>query len=426
MTGSTQGPGLDTRAAWVIVLAGVGAALHMAKLMPALPLVQRDLGLSLVQAGFLLSTWQVAGMLLGLVMGLAADRVGARRSMLAGFGVLILASALVEYAQTATVLIALRAAEGFGFLLVVTPAPGLIRRLVPPSRVDAMMGVWGSYMPLAAALALLCGPFVMAWAGWRLWWWLLALIAMALALAVWRLVPPDRLASRWVPLSRRPEALVAGAGVAQKVALTLSRPGPWLIALGFAVYSSQWGAVIGFLPTIYAEARVAPGTAAVLSALAAAANMVGNVAAGRLLAQGRRPQDLLWAGYAAMGITSVLAFADLSGIAGSSQPGVADTAWWRFAAVLLFSATGGLIPGTLFAMAVRFAPNDATVSTTVGWMQQWSSIGQFAGPPVVAWLASQMGGWQWTWVATSLCAAAGLALSAGIARQLAAARPGAI
>ena len=74
----------QTLAAWVVVLAGVSAALHMAKLMPALPLVQRDLGLSLVQAGFLLSTWQFAGMLLGLVIGVAADRLGAKRSVLTG------------------------------------------------------------------------------------------------------------------------------------------------------------------------------------------------------------------------------------------------------------------------------------------------------------------------------------------------------
>jgi len=58
------------------------------------------------------------------------------------------------------------------------------------------------------------------------------------------------------------------------------------------------------------------------------------------------------------------------------------------------------------------------VSTTVGWMQQGSAAGQFAGPPVVAWLASQVGGWQWTWLATGLCCVLGVLLSALIARTL--------
>ena len=68
----------------------------------------------------------------------------------------------------------LRAAEGFGFLLVVLPAPGLVRSLVrslvDPRRVSAMMGVWGAYMPLATALALRFGPLAIAAIGWRAWW----------------------------------------------------------------------------------------------------------------------------------------------------------------------------------------------------------------------------------------------------------------
>src|SRR5256885_6804557 len=72
---------------------------------------------------------------------------------------------------------------------------------------------------------------------------------------------------------------------------------------------------------------------------------------------------------------------------------------------VLFSAAGGLIPGTLFSMAVRLAPDESPVSTTVGFMQQWSSVGQFAGPPLVAAVAVQAGGWQWAWGGTAgMCA----------------------
>ena len=87
----------------------------------------------------------------------------------------------------------------------------------------------------------------------------------------------------------------------------------------------------------------------------------------------------------------------------------------RYVAVLLFSAVGGLIPATLFSLAVRLAPSEQTLSSTVGWMQQWSAFGQFAGPPLVAWVASRSGGWQWTWVATGACSLLGLLLAARIA-----------
>jgi MFS family permease len=65
---------------------------------------------------------------------------------------------------------------------------------------------------------------------------------------------------------------------------------------------------------------------------------------------------------------------------------------------------------------VRVAPGAHTLSTTVGWVQQWSSLGQFAGPPLVAWVASQAGGWQFTWLATGACSAAGLALTVLLVR----------
>jgi MFS family permease len=77
-----------------------------------------------------------------------------------------------------------------------------------------------------------------------------------------------------------------------------------------------------------------------------------------------------------------------------------------------------LIPGTLFSLAVRVAPNDQTVATTVGWMQQWSAFGQFAGPPVVAWVAVRAGGWRWTWLVTAACAVACALLAAVLQRHL--------
>lgn len=51
------------------------------------------------------------------------------------------------------------------------------------------------------------------------------------------------------------------------------------------------------------------------------------------------------------------------------------------------------------------------MSTTVGWMQQCSSAGQFLGPPLVAWVAGLAGGWQWTWVLTGTASAVGLLLA---------------
>lgn len=377
--------------AWLVILAGVSAALHVGKLPPALPVLRDALGVTLVEAGFLLSLVQLAGMTLGLLVGVVADGLGPRRTMVLGLCTLSVAGMLGAGAQHPAPLLLLRAVEGLGFLLVVLPAPGLIRRMVQPQALSRMLGMWGAYMPLGAALALLTGPGVMVVVGWQGWWVLVAAISMAMAVWLWMALPPG--ADDAPPGA--PQSLLA------RVQRTLAVPGPWLAAIAFAFYSAQWLAVIGFLPTIYAQAGLAAGWTAVATATAAAVNMVGNIASGRLLHRGWPAQTLLYLGYAAMAVGAVLAFAPWAAADVAGGPAL------RFAGVLLFSSVGGLIPGTLFSLAVRLAPGESTVSTTVGWMQQWSAFGQFAGPPVVAWVAARSGGWSGVWWVTASFAAAG-------------------
>jgi CP family cyanate transporter-like MFS transporter len=396
--------------ALIVILGGVSAALHVGKLPAALPALQAAMSISLVQAGFLLSLVQLAGMTLGLAVGLAADGLGLRRSMLAGLLILAAAGALGGWAQDAASLLCLRAVEGFGVLLASMPAPSLIRRLVQPQRLAAMLGLWGAYMPLGTSLALLTGPLVIGLAGWHGWWWLIAGLSLVAAVLLLLSVPPDeplRLKPRTTSLAA-PATNELGYSWQQRLRQTLSSRGPWLIALSFAVYSGQWLAVVGFLPSICAQAGLSGTLTGVLTALAAAVNMIGNIASGRLLQRGAQPQSLLYGGFAAMGIGALLAYAAVGGV---GLPPVL-----RYAAVLMFSMLGGLIPGTLFSLAVRLAPNDRTVSTTVGWMQQCSAFGQFIGPPLVAWVASRVGGWEWTWTVTGTCSVAGIFLARAIGR----------
>ncbi|HPR44460.1 MAG TPA: MFS transporter [Ottowia sp.] len=392
-------------AAWIVLAAGVSAALHVGKLPPAIGALQASLGITLVQAGFLLSLVQLAAVLLGIVAGLTAEGLGLRRCLLGGLAVLSLAGAAGGFAHGPGALLALRAVEGLGFLMATVPAPSLIRRNVPLQSVTRMLGFWGAFMPFGTALALLAGPLVIAAAGWPTWWWGTAAASALMALAVWLGVPADGAAPAMASVASAP-----AAGWRQRLAQTLGAGGPWLGALTFGFYSAQWLAVVGFLPTLYTQAGWGGARGAVLTALVAAVNMSGNIAAGRLLHRGVRPQALLWTGFGAMALGAWLAFSGAT----------AELPALRYAGALLFSSVGGLIPGTLFALAPTLAPGERTIATTVGWMQQWSALGQLAGPPVVAWLASHVGGWQWTWAVTAGCCVAGALLAGRIARQLSA------
>ena len=415
------------------------AALHIGKLPPAIPVLQSQMGVTLVQAGFLLSMVQLAGMLVGVLVGLAADGFGLRRSLLWGLGLLAVASGLGALATQPEALLALRALEGLGVLLVVLPAPSLIRQTVTPAQLPRLLGMWGAYMPTGTALALLTGPVVLGAVGWVGWWAALGLLTACMWGVAWQGLPrpglpagqadaqahngtatPTPLAAPLPALTPTtglhpvtssagcpaiaPRASEAPAQVGYsawaRLHQTLTARGPWLVALAFAMYSSQWLAVVGFLPSVYAQAGVSGGLAGVLTAWVCAANIVGNVVAGRLLQRGMAARWLLNAGFVTMGLMAWLAF----------HPLTAQVPVGRFASVLLFSAVGGLIPGTLFSLAVALAPSPHTVSTTVGWVQQCSSTGQFAGPPVVAWVAAQLGGWHGTWMVTGVAAVVGLLL----------------
>ena len=478
----------------VVVLAGVSAALHVGKLSPAVPLLQQTMQFSLLQAGFLVSLVQLAGMLFGLLIGLWADAIGPRRSMLIGLLLLSLASVAGGFASDIESLLVWRAVEGMGFLLACMPAPGLIRSMVPAARINSALGVWGAYMPFGTALALLFGPFVLVAGEWRYWWWTVAAISLGMATWLWRSTAPDGETPRARPSTRRaadagrdqcetprawpstrnvnggatapgettrarpptpwlpskppaqcetsraqpptarniggenshcetPRARpptqaqepkpVMDAGWIWRVRCTLGTRGPWLVAFAFAAYSAQWLAVVGFLPSMLADSGLPPTWMALPLALAAAVNMVGNIAAGYLLERGALACHLLYIGFTAMAVGALVVFVGLeSGAAGAGMIA------WRYSGLVLFSMVGGMIPGTLFSMAVELTPQGAGVSTTIGWVQQCSALGQFAGPPLVAWVAAATGGWSWSWCVTGVLAAFGLWITRQLQRMV--------
>ncbi len=336
----------------------------------------------------MLSLVQVAGMLFGIVISLLAESIGLRRSMLVGLAISGLASIAGGIAHNVIELLWLRALEGSGFLLTVIAGPGLVRRLVLPRQLSLRLGMWGSYMPIGMALAFLVSPWVISSTSWSVLWWLTGILSLVMAVWLARAVPADS-----VRTSVRADAL-------QILIMTLTHRGPWLVALCFAMYSFQWLAVIGFLPTIYIQNGYDGHLAGALVAFATLANMIGNVMSGRLLHRGIAPQSLLYTGFIAMLFGAILIF---------SLPAASSSA--QYCGVLLFSILGGLVPGTLFSLAVKAAPNEHSVSSTVGLMQQLLSVGLFSGPPIVAWVASQASGWHLTWLITGMCAIAGCIIS---------------
>lgn len=391
-------------AANLLLIAGIVAAIHVGKLPPAIPILTQTMGFTLVQSGFLLSLVQMAGMTTGLIIGMVTENFGLRRSIISGLFLLGLSSIFGGFAHTANELLFLRALEGFGFLFVTVPVPSLIRRLVSKENQTLKIGLWGAYMGVGSAIALIVGSWVIAQLGWRQWWEILGIVNFIMVGIIFSTIPSDK----HIPTSQEINAkYIENTHWLSQLIQIIRTPGATLAALAFAMYSGQWLAVVGFLPTIYNDSGLSMTQGSLLTAIVAFANAIGAIMAGRLLNKRIKPRLILYLGYAVMGTGALITFA------GSDIFPI----WIRYIAIVLFSGVGGLIPSTLFAMAVHFAPTLKSSSASVGWVMQWSAIGQFSGPPLLAYLASQMHSWNYSWWITSSASLIGICLSYFLSHQ---------
>ncbi|NKX50388.1 MFS transporter [Arthrobacter deserti] len=383
-----------TDAAWiVVVLAGIVAAMHIWKLPAAIPMIQAELGMSLLEAGVLLGLVQMAGMAGGLAESLFAELIGARRCLLAGLGLLFAGSVAGGFATGTDMLMACRALEGAGFLLTTVVAPGLIRANTPLRRVNTAVGFWSAYQGCATFAGLVVSALVLQLAGWQTWWWIMAALTLVPVPLVLRFVPQD------------PPGDGAGLpAAARRIGVTVRSPKPWIAGVVFGCYTIQWMAVVGFLPTIYEHNGLAGIWPGVLSAVVGGLNAVGAIGTAPLLQRGVPPRRLLIPTFVLMGTTSLLTFApDWTQVPGGSVV--------QFVCVAVFSLVGAVVPATLTRMAVDLAPPGGSAPAAMGLMQQIFNVGNFTGPAIVAWLATASGGWHASWWMTCAFAALGIGLS---------------
>lgn len=379
----------------LIIIAGFVAAMHIGKLPPAIPVLQQQLGISLIQSGLLLSLVQGAGMCFALLIGSYTQRLGFKRCIMMGLALLVAASAMGSFTQSVSLLLILRVIEGFGFLLVTLTGPAFIRQLVPLEQISSKMGLWSSYMGGGMGIALLVAPFVIAQFGWQAVWLSFAGLTFVLMLIIAWLVP-------------NPSQQLASVSVLTLIKHTLKHPSAWLLALIFGTYAGQWFALVGFLPTIYVQNNISAQLAGALTASVAIANAVGTFGCGLMLQRGFQAKTLVQVGF------GVLILCSLSFYLFKDQlPFIL-----QYLSVFSFSLFGGLVAAIVFAQAIHFAPYQAAISTTVGLVLQCSAISQFLLPPVIALTVDQTQTWVWAGVIMASLSGVGILLSRRLFKTL--------
>lgn len=380
--------GSASRAWTVVVATGILAAMHVWKLPSALEFIRADLGISLVAAGALVGVVQLAGGLGGLAASVVAERIGAKNTLLVGLVCAGIASLVGGFSPNSAWLMTTRAIEGIGFILITVTAPAMVRLLAPPDKVNGAMGWWGAFQGIALFLGVGISAVLLNVTDitWHIWWFIMGIATLGFIPIVATRVPAD------------PPAVVHLKRIGRIIKISIKTPLPWALGLIFSSYTLQWGAILSFLPTIFAEADISAELDAAIvvgiaTAIVGGLNGLANVFTGTLLQRGHPPRRLLIVGLATMAVTSTLVFApDWSQVPG--------TVAWALLAAAIFSFTGALVPTTVTRQAVDIAPPGGSPSAVIGLMTQMYNLANFVGPVILSAIAAAAGSWRMSWAMT--------------------------
>lgn len=362
----------------IVICAGVIGGMQVGKVPPSIPIIEADLGIERVTAGWVVSVFLAAGAFLGPFCGIVGDRVGHRNFLLAGLSFMVVGSVLGGFAPNASVLLFARFLEGFGFLATVIAAPSIIVSITATRDIRLALGAWGAYMPLGIAVIMVLAPILIGPLGWRgLWFSNAALLLVFLIL--------------FARVTRGVGGVSVDRAGMRDIKIALSRLGPWLLAGCFAVFACQFIGLISWLPTYYVEdVGYSASVSGVIVACIVALNALGNVFGGWLLRFVRR-STLMAVTSGSLGVIAVITF----------WPGMPE--WAVVSLSALFSLIGGFIPAAALTAVPLYASSSAQIGVTNGIVVQGANIGALIGPPAVAASVVFLGGWHMSsWVIFAL------------------------
>jgi len=145
----------------------VGLTLVRFGLPVLMPFVRADLGLSVVQVGMLLTALDLGSFAAFVPAGLATDRLGERRVLVAGGVLMGIAAALTSLAPSYLFLLLGLMLTGIGFPSGHTGGSKLVMRRFPPRARGVAIGIRQSGLPIGGALAALAIPYLSGIGGWR-------------------------------------------------------------------------------------------------------------------------------------------------------------------------------------------------------------------------------------------------------------------
>lgn len=375
----------------LLLVAGVFAGAQLGKIAPLIPHFRDGLGFSLVEIGWLTSTIALFVALAALPVSLGVDRFGQFRVLVLGSLALLAGGLGLAASERTGAILAFRAVEASGYLVLVIVMPAILNGASPPQLRAPMLAIWGGFVPVGFAIADFAAATLLPGHGPRAFLLLLAVAFGVLALAAVLLL------SR----VREPSLAPARRHVAAALSASLS-PAVWLVAAGFGLFVMLSIAFFAFLPAIAAREGAAFLVPVWLVALVVPA---GNLLAGAAMA-GRGLKTAVGLGAAGFLASALAAWPAFSG----GDPMVATVA------AILFAIAGGVTASALFASVPFIVPAGGSASVVIGFICQAGGIATLVGPPVAG-FAIERWGWPGFTVLLLAISVAGLIVMAPLAAR---------
>ena len=272
--------------------------LDLSVMSVALPSIQREFGVGMLQLQWAVMAYMVAGAALAVPFGALGDKLGRRRLYLFGTSTFVIGSAVSALAPNMEFLILGRALQGIGSGAMGTLALAMLVAMVPHDQIPKLIGLWTAVTSGASALGPLIGGALVSGFGWR---WVFGINVILMALVI-------PLVIKEVPADTKEERKDTKVDYLGSALLTISMI---LIAGGLSLLENYaftepfvWGpVVIGFLVvgalayqqkrsahplTDWSAIRVAPIPATLILLV-----LLGMVLAGAMLQQTMLVQNVL-------------------------------------------------------------------------------------------------------------------------------------
>lgn len=382
----------------ILWLIGVLAAAQLAKMAVLATTLAETFRLSIATTGLLISLLEVGGALFGLAAGVALGRIGARRALTGGLAILAATGTAEAYAPQASALLAARAAEGMGYLLVVIAAPTLIAETASERDRASALSLWSTFVAVGMAVGSVATGVAFAAFGLRgalLLWSLFSALAM-------------------VAVLRLPAAMPSA-----KQVLALPVAAAWIATFGFGLYTTFICALTMLFPLFLVEqAWVSSSLAGIATGIVALGSVPGAAVAIALARlgwlDGKRTVAIVAGTLLAAAAAAPQVFS-----AGSAPNALlwASAAWALW--ISFFSGVASpIVFGRLPMLAGARSATDPRIAIANGLITQFGAGGALLGPPIGGLVVMK---WGWGGLGLLVAALALATLCALVAAEMVAA-----